>query len=82
MIVDIHNHVKWVPYHSMACPEATDGIGSNVFIKAFKTENKGWSCNHESQFTVKCAVLIFSSERAYSTRMLYGVMEDTPMSVT
>jgi hypothetical protein len=67
MIVDVHNHVKWVPCHGMACPEAADGIGSNVFIKAFKTESKGRSCKHESQFTVKFAVLIFSSERAYST---------------
>jgi len=48
-------------------PEAADGIGSNVLIKASKTEYKRQSYNHESESTVKFALIIFSSKRACST---------------
>lgn len=48
-------------------PEAVDGIGSNVLIKALITEYKRQSYNHKSESTVKLALIIFSSERAYST---------------
>jgi len=47
--------------------EAADGIGSNVFIKALKTEYKRHSYNHESESTAKFTHIIFSSERACST---------------
>jgi hypothetical protein len=39
-------------------PEAEDGIGSNVLIKALMTEYKRHSYNHESESTVKFVLII------------------------
>jgi len=40
-------------------PEAEDGIGSNVHIKALMTEYKRQSHNRKSESTVKFALIIF-----------------------
>lgn len=77
MFITISNGFHVMVWHL----EAADGNGSNVFIKALKTVNKRQSYNHESGSTVKFALMIFSSARACSTGMLYGVIEGSELTL-